>query len=123
MKKQEIKQILKNHFEKYNYKTFKNKDFDEIVDFIEQDIDSKEDLDHILDDLRIFESFQSYINYMYHDSDDYQGASGPAIITIDNLTQMVETGYHIINVEDALIVDPDNTSKLPGEPDKFIVIL
>lgn len=123
MKKQEIKQILKNHFEEYNYKTFTNKDFDEIVDFIEQDIDSKEDLDHILDDLRIFESFQSYIDYMYHDPNDYQGASGPAIITIDNLTQMVEAGYHIINVEDALIVDPDNTLKLPGESDKFIVIL
>jgi len=123
MKKQEIKQILKNHFEEYNYKTFTNKDFDEIVDFIEQDIDSKEDLDHILDDLRIFESFQSYIDYMYHDSDDYQGASGPAITVIDNLTQMVEAGYHIVNVENALIVNPDNTLKLPGEPDKFIVIL
>lgn len=123
MKKQEIKQVLKNHFEKYNYKTFTNKDFDKIVDFIEADIDSEEDLDKILEDLRIFESFQSYIDYMYHDPNDYQGASGPAITVIDNLAQMIEAGYNTVNVEDALIVNPDNTLKLSGEPDKFIVIL
>lgn len=123
MKKQEIKQVLKNHFEKYNYKTFTNKDFDKIINFIEPDIDSKEDLDNMLEDLRIFESFHSYIDYMYHDPNDYQGASGPAITTIDNLTQMVEAGYDTINVEDALIVNPDNTLKLPGNTDKFVVIL
>ena len=123
MKKQEMKQVLKNHFEKYNYKTFTNKDFDKIVNFIEPDIDSKEDLDNMLEDLRIFESFHSYIDYMYHDPNDYQGASGPAITTIDNLTQMVEAGYNTVNVEDALIVNPDTTLKLSGEPDKFIVIL
>ena len=123
MKKQEMKQVLKNHFEKYNYKTFTNKDFDKIVDFIEPNIDSKEDLDNMLEDLRIFESFQSYIDYMYHDPNDYQGASGPAITVIDNLAQMIEAGYNTVNVEDALIVNPDNTLKLSGEPDKFIVIL
>lgn len=123
MKKQEIKQVLKNHFEEYNYKTFTNKDFDKIVDFIEPDIDSKEDLDNMLEDLRIFESFHSYIDYMYHDPNDYQGASGPAITTIDNLTQMVEAGYENINVEYALIINPDNTLKLPGNTDKFVVIL
>lgn len=123
MKKQEIKQILKNHFEEYNYKTFTNKDFDKIVDFIEPDIDSKEDLDNMLEDLRIFESFHSYIDYMYHDPNDYQGASGPAITTIDNLTQMVEAGYDTVNVEDALIINPDNTLKLSGDTNKFIVLL
>lgn len=40
-------------------------------------------------------------------------------VVIDNLTQMVKAEYQIINVENALIVDPDNTLKLPGEPDKF----
>lgn len=123
MKKQEIKQTLKNHFEKHNYKTFTNKDFNKIVEFIEPDINSKEDLDDILEDLRIFESLQSYIDYMYHDPNDYQGASGPAITVIDNLTQMVEAGYNTLNVEDALIVNPDNTLKLSGDTDKFIVML
>ena len=60
---------------------------------------------------------------MYHDPNDYQGASGPAITVIDNLTQMVEAGYNTLNVEDALIVNPDNTLKLSGDTDKFIVIL
>lgn len=77
----------------------------------------------MLDDLRIFESFRSYIDYMYHDPNDYQGASGQAITTIDNLTQMVEAGYDTLNIEDTLIVNPDNTLKLPGEPDKFVIIL
>ena len=123
MKKQEIKQILKNHFKEHNYKSFTNKDFDEIVDFIESDINSKEDLDNLLDDLRIFESFQSYIDYMYHDSNDYQGASGPALTIVDNLTQMVEAGYKTVNIEDTLFVNPDNTLKLFGDSDKIIVIL
>lgn len=123
MKKQEIKHTLKNHFEEHNYKTFTNKDFDEIVEFIEADINSKEDLNDVLEDLRIFESFQSYIKYMYHDPNDYQGASGPAITVIDNLTQIVEAGYNTLNVEDALIVNPDNTLKLSGDTDKFIVML
>lgn len=52
MKKQEIKQILKNHFKEHNYKSFTNKDFDEIVDFIESDINSKEDLDNLLEWLK-----------------------------------------------------------------------
>lgn len=60
---------------------------------------------------------------MYHDSNDYQGASGPALTIVDNLTQMVEAGYKTVNIEDTLIVNPDNTLKLFGDSDKIIVIL
>lgn len=35
MNKQKIKKILINHFEEYNYKTFTNKDFNDISDKIQ----------------------------------------------------------------------------------------
>lgn len=44
-------------------------------------------------------------------------------IVIDNLTQMIEAGYNTVNIENALIINPDNTLKSLGEPDKFIVVL
>lgn len=109
-----IKNQLTTKFKDFNITDL---DIHEILEWIEfeTDIDWESDV-------RLFKSFNDYIQYMYFDHNDYQGTSGPAFDLVTNLTQLVnETNTRTYNVHDALILNPDNTLELTSG--KYFIIL